>query len=487
MCRRRAGLSVAARWGPGLAVVEVGVALAIISVTTVNSILPDLRRDLGATTSDLQWIVSGYLLAYGLAMVVTGRLGDVWGRRPTFLTGIAVFTTASIVAATAPDAQVLLVARLVQGFGAGFINPQATALIRDLVPGPSRARVFGWYEAVAGAAIAAGPFVGGVLAELGGSPSGWRWVFWVNVPIGLLVIAGGARLPEPTPATGAGRADVVGVALLWAGLAALLVPVFELTDLPVGAVVASLAGAVALLAVFTVWERGVRRRGGVDPVVDLGLFRKRAYRTGAVLNVAYMAGYTALFYVLTLYLRSGVGLSQVQAGAMQLPVALGAAVAAPVVGRRGAGRPRVVQLVGVALMVAGALLAWGLAEALGDQIATLLWSLVVPLIGVGVGGSLVMTMNLALMNAAMPADEAGSANAVRQTSARIGATVGTSTVGAVLAAVLGTAGAASTVRADWDRALSAGMAMSAGFLALMLVPVGVDLVGFMRERRRPRM
>ncbi|WP_066587492.1 MFS transporter [Cellulomonas timonensis] len=467
---------MAARAGPGLTVVVVGVALGIIDISAVNSILPELRRDLGATASDLQWVVSGYLLAYGLAMIVTGRIGDARGRRPTFLVGVGLFTAASLVAALAPNPGVLLVARLAQGFGGGFLNPQATALIRDLVSGPARARVFGLYVAVAASAVAVGPFIGGVLGSVD-----WRWVFWVNVPLGVLVLAGGMRWLPRAPAPGAERPDVLGVALLWAGLAALLAPLFELTELPTGAVVASLAAAVLILAGFVAWE-GRLARGGGAPVVDLGLFRQRSYSAGVALNVTYLAGYTALFYVLTLYLRSGLGLSQVEAGAMQLPVALGAAVAAPLAGRRAPGRPRVVELAGVVAMVVGTLAVWALAVGLGHRTDALLCSLVAPLVVIGAGGALVMSMNIDVTNAEMPAGEAGSANAVRQTSARVGSSVGTAVVGAVFGAVLGTS-SVSTARSDWDRALSAGMALSAGFLALTLVPVAVDLVGAARERR----
>lgn len=471
------------RAGVGLAVVIVGVAIAIVDISAVNAILPDLERDLGATASDLQWVVSGYLLAYGLAMVVTGRLGDERGRRPTFLVGMALFTAASAVATLAPDPGVLLAARLAQGFGAGFLNPQATALIRDLFAPPARARVFAGYTAVAASAIAVGPFVGGLLAQLGGQPSGWRWVFAVNLPIGVLVLAGGLRwLPRIPPATSRQRPDLVGIALLWLGLAGVLVPVFELTELPAGVIVGALAGAVLVLVALVGWERRLARRGGV-PLVNVSLFRDRSYTCGVALNVTYLAGYTALFYVLTLYLREGLGLSQLAAGAAQLPVAAGAVAAALLAGRRGAARARRIEARGVVMMLVGTLTAWLVVVVTGDHPGVLLGTLVVPLVAVGAGGALVQAMNMDVTNAAMPPGDAGSANAVRQTSARIGSSVGTATVGAVFGAVLGTVGASSANEGDWHRALAAGMGMSAGFLALTLVPVVIDLVGTRRERR----
>ncbi|MBF0688016.1 MAG: MFS transporter [Cellulomonas sp.] len=470
-----------ARTGPGLAVVVGAVALGVADISTVNSILPELRRDLGATASDLQWVVSGYLLAYGLAMVVTGRIGDTRGRRPTFLAGITIFTAASLVAALAPEPRVLIVARVVQGFGGGFLNPQATALIRDLVAPARRARLFAVYTAVVGAAVATGPFLGGVLGA-----AGWRWVFWVNVPLGLVSLVGGALwLPRPAIATTRPpRPDVVGVGLLWVGLVLLLVPFFEMSELPGRVVAASLVAAAVVLAAFAAWESRLERHGGA-PVVDLALFRSRSYTCGVALNLSYQAAVTALLYVLTLYLRSGLGLHPVAAGAMLLPLAVGSLAAAPVASRV-ASRPRHVELVGVALMVGGTAVTWAAVEVFHDSTAVILWAIVVPLAVLGVGIALVMSMNLGVTNAEIPAAEAGSANAVRQTSSRIGSTLGTATVGALFLAALGPAGVGTTARGDWDRALSSGMALVLVFFALTIVPVAVDLVGYTREKRAAR-
>ena len=477
---RPGGVGVSTRPGPGVATVVIGVVVAVADVSAVNSVLPELRRELGAGASDLQWVVSGYVLTYGLAMIVTGRIGDARGRRPTFLAGIAVFNAASVLAALAPSPGVLVVARLLQGFGAGFLNPQATALIREIVPPPGRPRVFALYTGCVGAALAVGPFLGGLL----GSES-WRWVFGVNVPVGLLVALGAFRfLPRTPPAGAAARPDVPGVLLLWAGLALLLVPVLELSDLPGPLVVAGLAAAVVVLALFVVRERRTAARGGV-PVVDLSLFRQRSYTCGVTLNLTFQAGLTAVIYVLTLYLRSGLGLDQLAAGAMQLPVALGSLAVAPSAARL-ARRPRLGELAGVVLLVVGSAVTWAAIEVLHDSTTAILWAVVVPLVIVGVGGTLVMSLNLGVTNAKIPAEEAGAANAVRQTTARIGSALGTATVGALVLSALGPVGIGTTARAEWDRAMTAGMALSVAFLAVTLVPVLVDLVATRREQRAAR-
>ncbi|WP_256443121.1 MFS transporter [Cellulomonas dongxiuzhuiae] len=474
------GPAVSPRAAPGIATVVVAVAVAVADVSAVNSVLPELRRDLGADASDLQWVVSGYVLTYGLAMIVTGRIGDARGRRPTFLTGVVVFTVASVLAAVAPGPGVLVVARLLQGFGAGFLNPQAMALVRELVPeGPRRSAVFALYTAVVGAALAVGPLLGGLLGSVG-----WRWVFWVNLPLGTLVLLAGLRvLPRAVPTGARVLPDVPGVALLWAGLSLLLIPLLELSDLPAGVVVAGLLSAVVALAAFVVRERRTAARGGA-PVVDLALFRDRSYTCGVLLNTTYQAGLTGVVYVLTLYLRSGLGLDPVVAGAAQLPVALGALLVAPFAARL--ARPRRGELTGVILLVVGSAAAWAAVEVLPDAGTTIVWALAVPLLVVGVGSNLVSALNLGVTNARIPAEEAGSANALRQTTARIGSAVGTATVGALLAAALAPAGLGTAARADWDRAMSAGMALSVAFLAATLVPVLVDLVATRREVRAAR-
>jgi len=468
---------VSTRPGLGIATVTTGVVAAVANVSAINSVLPELRRELGADASDLQWVVSGYMLAYGLAMIVTGRLGDARGRRETFLVGMGLFTVASLLAAVAPGPGVLIVARVLQGVGAGFLNPQAAALIRELVPRHGQARVFTLYSGSIAVALAVGPFLGGVLGTLG-----WRWVLGIHVPVGLLVILGVLRfLPRAPAGRAAQRGDLPGVLLLWAGLALLLVPVLELSDLPATIVVPGLLAGVLALVAFVAWERRAAARGG-SPIVDIDLFRRRSYACGVALNVTFQAGLTAVLYVLTLYLRSGLGLSVLAAGAMQLPVALGALAVMPLAPRY-AARPRLGELSGVLLLAVGSAATWAAIELLAGDTTAVLLAIAAPLVVVGAGSTLVASLNLGVSNTQIPKAEAGSANAVRQTAARIGSAIGTATVGALVLSVLGPAGIGTTVRSEWDRAISAGMALSVAFLAMCLVPVLIDLVATRREVR----
>ena len=162
--------------------------MSLLDVSIVNVALPTIRTSLGASESDLQWIVSGYALTFGLVLVPAGRFGDARGRRDVFVLGVGLFTLASAAAGLAPSAGLLITARLLQGIGAGIMHPQISGLIQQLFRGAERGRAFGWLGTTIGISTAVGPLLGGILIQLAGSPEGWRWIFFVNLPIGLLAI-----------------------------------------------------------------------------------------------------------------------------------------------------------------------------------------------------------------------------------------------------------------------------------------------------------
>ena len=178
------------RWR-ALAVVLVAGFMVLLDVSIVNVALPSIAAGIGADESDLQWIVSGYALSFGLVLVAGGRIGDARGRRPTLVFGLVLFTLASAACGAAQNATWLVVARLLQGIGGGLVTPQNSGLIQGLFRGEERGRAFGLFGAVIGVSTAVGPLLGGLLIQLGGSEHGWRWIFLVNLPIGLVAIAAG--------------------------------------------------------------------------------------------------------------------------------------------------------------------------------------------------------------------------------------------------------------------------------------------------------
>ncbi|MEO8906948.1 MAG: MFS transporter, partial [Microbacteriaceae bacterium] len=171
-----------------LMVLVVALFMSLVDVSIVNVALPSIQTGLGASDSELQWVLSGYALTFGVGLVSAGRAGDLFGRGPLFIVGIALFTLSSAAAGFAPDALWLNIARAVQGIAAGLFNPQTVGMIQQYFRGAERARAFGIFGGVVGVSVAAGPLLGGLLIHAGGVQEGWRWVFYVNLPVGILAI-----------------------------------------------------------------------------------------------------------------------------------------------------------------------------------------------------------------------------------------------------------------------------------------------------------
>jgi MFS family permease len=216
------------RWR-ALTVSPIAAFMSLLDVNIVNVALPSMERGLGATAADLQWVLSGYALTFGLALVPAGRLGDTFGRRRMFLIALPAFVLTSALTGAAPTARLLIAARLLQGVAGGLLIPQNSGLIQDLFRGSERARAFGLLGATVGLSTAAGPVIGGLILAVFTGADGWRWVFYVNVPIGLLALVLAARLvPSTTRARKRGiHLDLPGSLLLGGGVVSLLLPLVD--------------------------------------------------------------------------------------------------------------------------------------------------------------------------------------------------------------------------------------------------------------------
>jgi MFS family permease len=216
----------AGRWR-ALSVSLVAASMVLLDVSIVNVALPSIERDFGVSAGTVQWVVSGYALTFGLALVPAGRLGDTLGRRRMFLIALAAFVLTSALTGAAQNSGWLIAARLLQGVAGGMLIPQNIGLIQDQFAGPERGKAFGALGSVVGLSTATGPVIGGVILSLVGGPDAWRWVFYVNVPIGLVALVLAARL---VPASRRRRIrdvhlDLVGASLLGSGVLCLLLPV----------------------------------------------------------------------------------------------------------------------------------------------------------------------------------------------------------------------------------------------------------------------
>jgi EmrB/QacA subfamily drug resistance transporter len=411
----------------------------------------------------VQWVVSGYALTFGLTLVAGGRLGDVVGRRRMFLLGLAGFTLTSAVCGAAWSGPALVVARLFQGVSAGLLTPQNTGLIQQLFDGRDRARAFGIFGTTVGVSSAAGPLIGGALISAFGSEDGWRWVFYVNIPLGLVAMLLAVRL-LPRAATGGARAlarqiDGLGAVLLGVAVLALLLPIVEAQSelttrwwwvLPLAPVAAW---------VFVRRERGLLRRE-LPPLLDVRLFTEApGYAAGLLLATVYFCGFAGIWLVLALLFQDGLGYSALESGLAVLPFAIGSSLTSLVAGRMLERFGHAVLITGLVALIAGfASLAVLLALGVPDRLA--LWT-AVPLFVAGLGSGATISPNFTLTLASVPREMGGAAGGALQTGQRIGSAVGAAVLAAVYRVTLDSQGL--------GRAGAATFVASSGFAVLALV------------------
>jgi EmrB/QacA subfamily drug resistance transporter len=462
------------RWR-ALVVVLVAGFMVLLDVSIVNVALPSIASGLGADDSDLQWVVSGYALAFGLLLVAGGRIGDARGRRPTLMLGLAIFTLASAACGLALNPTMLIVARLVQGIAGGLVTPQNAGLIQDLFRGAERGRAFGLFGATVGVSTAIGPLLGGLLIQLGGPHEGWRWIFFVNLPVGIVAMILAVRtVPYRTRAKGE-RTDYDPVGAVILGLATLLVllPFVESRTWSGGLKWTLLVPAAVLGVLFVQWERVYRRRGR-EPMVDLALFGRRSYAFGTTLALVYFAGFTAVFFIYVQYLQDGLGYTALQSGLASTPFALGSAVSAGLSGRVVTRLGWRLLTAGLVLVLAGLIATW-VVLALVDS-AAVGYAVAGPFLVAGIGSGLVIAPNQTLALSEVPPRQGGAAGGVLQTSQRIGSAAGIAAVGSLYYSRL------ADTRGEFGTAVRDGFLVIIAFVAVSLAIAIADLVVEGRDR-----
>ena len=463
------------RW-KALAVCLVGGFMVLLDVSIVNVALPSIRTGLAASQSELQWVVSGYALTFGLLLVPAGRVGDVRGRRTMFVVALGLFTLASLACGLAPGSLFLVIARLVQGLAGGLLTPQISAVIQQLFSGRERGTAFGLFGTTVGVSTAIGPLLGGALIAAFGADSGWRWVFFINLPIGLFAMPLAWRL-LPKPESGTRHRhdyDPLGVLLLGAGIVALLLPLVQEQQWKGSGKWLLIPVAAVLLAAFVLWEFRYARRDK-EPLVDLALFRLRSYSFGSSMITLFFAGFTPIFFIFTLYLQTGLRYSALAAGLAITPFAVGSAAAAALGGRvvHRVGRSLVaIGLVLVALGFIGTLIAVHYVPRDGTG-----WATLAPLLVGGLGAGLVISPNQTLTLGEVPVQRAGTAGGLLQVGQRIGAAVGIAAVGSMFFARV----AAS--HGDFASAYVHGLLIATAFVVAALLLAIVDVLVDRRVRR----
>jgi EmrB/QacA subfamily drug resistance transporter len=414
-------------WLP-IAVVLVGMFMAILDAFIVVVAGPDIRADLGASDGELQWVLASYQMAYAVFTVTGGRLGDLCGRKRIFLVGASLFTLSSAACAMAPTPTWLIAARVPQGLGAALMVPQVFSVITLLVAQDQKPKVFGVLGFVIGAASVGGQVIGGALIAADLFGSAWRPVFWVNIPIGLTMIALALRYLPESRAASAAKLDVPGVLSLSAALGLLLASLIQGRALGwPWWIWFGLAASAGAAWVFVSVERRITERGG-DPLVHLGLFKQKAFAVGIVLVLCVYADLTSYYLALSVSMQAGLGLSAFASGLVYAPAAATFFICSLLAGRLVPRHGRRVLEVGAVLMATGYLTTGVvLVSGLGLSPEVVIPTLVLQ----SVGGGLLITPLLGVVLSGIHGDDPGAASGALATAQQIGGALGVAIIGAV--------------------------------------------------------
>jgi EmrB/QacA subfamily drug resistance transporter len=415
-------LSQSARAGWTLALTGAALFMTALDSLVVGVALQSIRLDLGGSIEALEWTVNGYTLAFAVLLITGAALGDRFGRKRMFVSGVGLFTAASAFAAVAPTIEVLIAARALQGLGAAILTPLTLTLISEAFPPAKRAAALGIWGGITGLGVALGPFVGGAVVE----GIDWQWIFWANVPVGLAVIPLSVR--TLTESRGPDRElDLRGLGLATGGLLALTFGLVrggahDWTSVPV---LCALAGGAALLGAFVWWERRAPA-----PMLPPALFASRPFNAANGLSFAMFFGAFGAIFLMSQYFQAAQGLGPLEAGARTLPWTAMPMIVAPIAGvlaTRFGTRP--VMAAGLALQALG--LAW---MAVVIDPSTPFVELLGPFAITGIGMALVFPTAPEAVLAAVRPSQAGKASGATNAIREIGAVLGVAVLASVFAA-----------------------------------------------------
>ena len=451
------GAGITRRQWLTLLVLSLGLAIVIIDSTIVNVAIPSIQREFGASFKQLEWVNSVYSLIFAMFIITWGRIGDQVGRKRLFIAGVSVFVAGSAVAGASRSIEMLIAARAVQGMGAAMTSPSTLSIVSGTFTGRARGIAFGVWGAVAGAAAALGPLLGGWLT----TNASWRWAFYINVPIGLVAILGSLKLiKESREGHGKLVFDVPGIVLVGLGIGSIVFGLIEgttygwwrvrqpftlgawtwpLTEISITPVAFALG--IILMALFVFWELRLQDRGG-EPLFDFRLLQFRSFRFGLTTVAIVALGEFGLVFVLSIFLQTVLGLSAFQTGLVLLPFALTTLVAAPTAGILSSR-------IGPKWVVTSGMLIESLAIFMISRVLSLsvaLSVLIVILIAYGVGVGLAIAQLTNVVLSEIPFERLGAGSGANNTVRQLGAAMGIAVIGAVLTTTL-----ASSATAQLDR------------------------------------
>ena len=442
-----------------LAAVSFGLFMIMLDNTVVNVALPSIQRDLGVGLSELEWIVSGYALTFAAFMLIGGKLADAYGRRLIFVVGIAVFTAASLACGLATSGEMLIAARVAQGVGAALMNPATLSIIAATFPPRQRGTAIGIWAGVSALALAIGPLVGGLLTE----QASWHWIFFVNIPVGVVGIAASFLLIDESRDPTHERLDLPGLVTSAVGLFALTYGLIEANTYGWGSarIVGAFLLAVVALVGFVVLER--RQRA---PMLDLTLFRNRTYVGANLVVLLVSLAMFGVFFFVSLYMQNVLGFSAVEAGAAFLPMTILIILVAPWAGRLSdRWGSRGLMTAGM-LLIAGQLLYFSRLDT-----ETTFWTLLPGLLLGGFGMAMTMTPSAAAATRAVPVEKAGVGSAVLNAFRQVGGSTGIALMGAIMAAQLSDPPSIASFMDGFEQSLlvAAGIALAGAVVAAWLI------------------
>ncbi|MGW0880791.1 MFS transporter [Streptomyces sp. NPDC002671] len=417
------------RWAAAV-VMMIAALMDLLDTTIVNVAIPSIGHDLHASPGELQWLVSAYLLGFAAALIVSGHLGDRFGRRPLFLAGTAGFGLASLACGIAQSPGQLIAARAVQGVLAAVLVPQVIGSFRTMFQGKERGAAFGMYGAIAGFASAIGLLLGGVLTDADLFGWGWRSVFLVNVPVAVGTFVAGLLLVPATRERSAGRPDVPASLALAGGLVAIVLPLVQGREngWPLWGWLCLAAGVVAVAGLGVYEAR--RHRPGIVPLLPARAFGLPAFSVGVLVQLLFSVGMQGFFLVFAVWLQGGEGYTPMQAGVVTVAFSAGSFLTAPAADGLAVKYGRLVLGAGALLMAGGFGWVWAAVDG-APAVHTGAWPLVPGLVlaGAGLGFLVVPLVNVVL--SAVPEELAGGASGIFSTAQQFGGALGAAAIGTV--------------------------------------------------------
>jgi EmrB/QacA subfamily drug resistance transporter len=424
------------RW-PALFVLLAANFMNLLDISIMNIALPTLQKELGATESGIQWVVEVYILAYALGLLPFGRLGDIVGRKRMFLTGVLAFLATSGLCAAASGVPMLVAARALQGVAAAMMAPQVMAIATLMFPPKERAEAFALFGLVSGLAGIAGPVLGGLLLHANFFDLGWRQVFLINIPIGLVTAYAALSLVPRSPGNSALENDWVGIALAGAATIFLIFPLVEgrVHGWPTWGII-MMAAAAPLFYAFVTWERG-RSRAGRAALLPIDLMGNHDYRLGAGSIMVFFSAIQGFFLVFAIFLQSGLSFSPLHTGLSTAPFPLGILVATTVAARKVSDLKSKI-MAGAFLLVGAFIAVFVIVDGAGSIGFR---SFMIPLFLGGLGAGLCISSLFQAVLRTVPLKDVGSGSGAVQVIQQIGGALGIAVVTTIFFSGVGGHGA----------------------------------------------